>query len=217
MIVAPEVRVRRIDNPQTGEHMEFQLTARETRGELLRMEFVLDPGGLVAAPHVHPHQEERFEVLEGTLRVRLGDVEHEPRAGETLAVEAGTPHVPWNSEEEPARVLVEFRPALKTQELLETLFAWVNEALRMGQRGKDAQGNPQEPAQSRGVRPRISPRDQARPRPDRPPLPPAGARARRAGRHRRHSGPPARPARHAASAELSVSVEAAHPRDRRAN
>src|SRR5947207_879389 len=78
--------LRRIDNSQTGEHMEFQLTAQESHGELLRIEFVLDPGGLVAGLHVHPHQEERLEVLAGTLRVRLGDVEHELHAGETLTV-----------------------------------------------------------------------------------------------------------------------------------
>jgi quercetin dioxygenase-like cupin family protein len=136
--VAPEVRVFRIDNPQTGEHMEFRLTARESHGEVLRMEFVLDPGGLVAGLHTHPHQTDRFEVLEGTLRVRVGGVERELHSGETLTVEAGTPHVPWNSREEPARVLVEFRPALRTQELLETLFAWVSD-------GKTREGIPVNP------------------------------------------------------------------------
>lgn len=130
--------MRRIDNPQTGEHMEFLLTADESRGELLRMEFVLDPNGLIAAPHLHPHQEERFEVLEGILRLRIAGVEQDLHPGDVVAVGAGTPHVPWNPADQRSRVIVEFRPALRTQELLETLFAWVSD-------GKTRKGIPTNP------------------------------------------------------------------------
>ena len=51
---------RQIDNPQTGEHISFLTTASESGGELLRMEFTMDPGGFVAAERLHPRQEERL-------------------------------------------------------------------------------------------------------------------------------------------------------------
>ncbi len=121
--------MRRIDNPQSGEHMEFLLTADESGGELLRLELVLDPSALVAAPHLHPRQQERFELLEGTARFRIGGVERDAHAGEVVTVDPGTPHVLGNPTDERARMLVEFRPALRTQQFLETVFAWVNEGL----------------------------------------------------------------------------------------
>lgn len=130
--------MRRIDNPQSGEHMEFQVTADESRGELLRMELVLDPSGLVAAPHLHPQQEERFEVLEGTVRFRIAGVEQDAHPGEVVTVDAGTPHVLGNPTDQRSRMIVEFRPALRTQEFLETLFAWVND-------GKTRDGLPTNP------------------------------------------------------------------------
>jgi hypothetical protein len=49
-------------HPVTGERIVFRKRARETGGELLEMHLYLAPGGFIAAPHVHPNQEERFEV-----------------------------------------------------------------------------------------------------------------------------------------------------------
>jgi uncharacterized cupin superfamily protein len=36
-------------------------------GAFVLVEATVQPGRFVAAAHVHPHQSERFEVLEGTL------------------------------------------------------------------------------------------------------------------------------------------------------
>jgi hypothetical protein len=94
---------------------------------VLRLEFVLDPRGFVPSLHVHPHQEERFQILDGAARMRIGGVERDLTAGERVVVPAGVPHVWWNAEDRPVRLLVEFRPALRMREFFETLFAWVNE------------------------------------------------------------------------------------------
>jgi DNA-binding NarL/FixJ family response regulator len=51
-----------------------QCTLRETNGEAVLVETIVRPDGFVAA-HVHPHQSERFEVLQGTLGLQAGDRE----------------------------------------------------------------------------------------------------------------------------------------------
>jgi hypothetical protein len=48
-----------ITNPVTGERLRFLKTARDTGGELVRVEVTVEPNGFVAAAHVHPHQSER--------------------------------------------------------------------------------------------------------------------------------------------------------------
>lgn len=48
-----------IENPVTGERLVFRQTSRETGGEAVVIETHVQPGGFVAAGHVHPHQEER--------------------------------------------------------------------------------------------------------------------------------------------------------------
>ena len=61
-----------IENPVTGERFTFTHTAASTDGELLAFDFALRPGGKVPVPHVHPIQTERFEVVAGEVRFRLG-------------------------------------------------------------------------------------------------------------------------------------------------
>ena len=61
-----------IENPVTGERIVFRKTARETNGEAVVIEAHVQPSGFVAAAHVHPHQEERFQVLRGSVGFRVG-------------------------------------------------------------------------------------------------------------------------------------------------
>ena len=61
-----------LDNPVTGERFTFTDTAASSGGELLAFDFVLRPGGAVPIPHVHPVQNERFEVVDGLMRFRVG-------------------------------------------------------------------------------------------------------------------------------------------------
>jgi quercetin dioxygenase-like cupin family protein len=112
----------RLENPVTGEVLIFHKTSRETSGEAVLVETIVRPDGFVAAAHVHPHQTERFEVLEGRLGLRVGDEEIVAEPGDVLTVEPGTPHRFWNAGESEARFLCEVRPALEFESLIETMF-----------------------------------------------------------------------------------------------
>jgi hypothetical protein len=56
-----------IENPATGERVRFEETATESGGARLRFEMVFAAQGFVAQEHLHPSQEERHEVISGTL------------------------------------------------------------------------------------------------------------------------------------------------------
>jgi len=112
-----------IENPVTGERIVFHQTSRETNGEAVVFETFVQPNGFVAAAHVHPKQEERFEIVAGTLGLNLGGDEIVAGPGETLTVPAGTRHRFWNAGDDEVRFRCEVRPALQFEQLLETMFA----------------------------------------------------------------------------------------------
>jgi quercetin dioxygenase-like cupin family protein len=108
-----------VENPVTRERLTFIRTAADTGGEVLEFDLVLAPGGFVPAMHVHPSQEERFEVLAGSPRFRVGAAERTASVGETLNVPPGTPHRFWNPGSTDAHLRIELRPALRMEEVLE--------------------------------------------------------------------------------------------------
>lgn len=111
-----------LENPITGQSLTFRRTTAQTGGELLEVESSWEAGGMEPPEHHHPHQQEHFEVLEGELRARLGDVEHTVRTGETLEVPSGTPHAMWNAGPGRARAVWQTRPALKTEAFFEMVW-----------------------------------------------------------------------------------------------
>jgi quercetin dioxygenase-like cupin family protein len=112
-----------IENPVTGEKMTFLLTGAETGGELLRIDMVVRPGGFVAAEHVHPAQEERFQITNGRITLRAGDRERLYAAGDTITIPAGVPHAWWNSGNDDLHVVLDFRPAGRFADFITTFFA----------------------------------------------------------------------------------------------
>jgi mannose-6-phosphate isomerase-like protein (cupin superfamily) len=108
-----------IDNPISGERITFRKTAADTDGELLAFDLELSPDGHVPGLHVHPIQEERFEVVEGTMRFRKVIA----KAGDVVVVPPGVRHKFANAGDEEARLRVEVRPALRMEQLLETAVA----------------------------------------------------------------------------------------------
>ena len=84
-----------LHNPVTGEYARVvEHTTERVVGELLAV-----PGGAVAGPHVHPGQEERFEVVDGVMGYRLGDERGELRVGGAVTVAPGVVHDWWNAGE----------------------------------------------------------------------------------------------------------------------
>jgi len=64
------------------------------------------PPRLIAPPHVHHSDDEAWYVLEGVLRVRVGDEEVEAKAGAGVFVPRGTIHTYWNPGPGPLRYLL---------------------------------------------------------------------------------------------------------------
>jgi quercetin dioxygenase-like cupin family protein len=109
----------------------FRLRIDRLDDELLEMEATYPGDGSLPPEHLHPHQAERFEVLDGTVRAIIAGTEHRFEPGETFEVPPGTPH--QMTGETPARVNWQVRPALLTAEFFERLYGtWPDGAAAMG-------------------------------------------------------------------------------------
>jgi quercetin dioxygenase-like cupin family protein len=123
-----------LENPVTGERFTFTHTAASTGGELLAFDFALRPGGAVPIPHVHPIQTERFEVVEGRMRFRVGLRTLIAEPGDVIEVAPGVMHSFANAGDEEARLRVEVRPALAMEEMFAEVITMAQEG-RMNRRG----------------------------------------------------------------------------------
>jgi quercetin dioxygenase-like cupin family protein len=95
-----------LHNPVTGEYARVvEHTPERAVGELLGV-----PGAAVAGPHVHPGQEERFEVLGGVMSYRRGQERGELRVGESVTVPPGIVHDWWNAGGDDLRARVTVTP-----------------------------------------------------------------------------------------------------------
>jgi quercetin dioxygenase-like cupin family protein len=111
-----------IENPVTGERLVFRTTSRETGGQAVVIETFVQPNGFVAAAHVHPSQEERFEVRRGSVGFKIGRKKIVAGPGRRITVPAGTPHKFWNAGDDEAHFVCEVRPALQFESLIATMF-----------------------------------------------------------------------------------------------
>jgi mannose-6-phosphate isomerase-like protein (cupin superfamily) len=126
-----------LQNPASGERITFRRTAAETNGELVAIDLELPagarvPGGL----HLHPKQEERFEVVAGTMQFRLRRKRMRRQRvvagpGDVVVVPPGVPHDFANVGNGPALVCVDIRPALKMEQLFETAVALAEQGRTM--------------------------------------------------------------------------------------
>jgi glyoxylate utilization-related uncharacterized protein len=106
------------------------ITFVDAAPERVVVEIAYDGNGLKPPTHLHPSQEERFEVLEGQINVLLDGERRTLGSGDTLLVPAGTPHQMWA--DAPARQRWETRPALKTERFFETLWGLQQDGLLEG-------------------------------------------------------------------------------------
>jgi len=111
--------------------------AEETDGEYARFESTMYPDGppsesdLAHEPwgldndfeHVHPDQEERWAVVSGELRVEVDGEERTLTEGEEVTLPRAVPHRHWNPTDRPIRVVWERRPAHRTAEWAESVYA----------------------------------------------------------------------------------------------
>lgn len=127
-----------IYNPTTGQRLRFLATEAETHGDLFRAEGIFPPGAFAGVEHVHPHQDEHFDVVAGRAAFRLDGRERTIEAGHAIDVPAGTPHTFWNAGEDEMRVIFEFRPGLAdTARFYEVYFGFAQEG-RVNAKGMPA-------------------------------------------------------------------------------
>ena len=110
---APALEGKIIEVP--GERMEVL-----SSGDVLSLDVVREPFSdpnydLPAADgHIHPHQEERFEILEGRARFLIGDQDVVLTPGQIGIVPPNTLHHWMALDGKPVHVKAEFAPALDT-------------------------------------------------------------------------------------------------------
>ncbi len=109
-------------NSTDGSRLVFRKTGVDTDGELLEMDATYPPRSSQPPYHYHPYQEEQFEVLQGSFRAKINDIEQVYEVGEKFIVSANAPHWMHNISDEPGRLLWQVRPALKTQAFFETMW-----------------------------------------------------------------------------------------------
>ncbi|HEX4216024.1 MAG TPA: cupin domain-containing protein [Candidatus Dormibacteraeota bacterium] len=110
---------RVIENPVSGERIVIHRSAADTGGELLAFDLLLPTGCHVPGAHIHPAQQERFTVVRGRMRFRLGRRTVIAGPGETVSIPPGTRHWFGNAGAGTAELRVEVRPAMRMQELFE--------------------------------------------------------------------------------------------------
>ena len=110
-----------LENPHTGDQTIFYQTAQETDGAFIRFEERRSAEFTGPPAHIHLHQQEEFEVLEGTARIQINGTDHFLQPGEQMTVAARTPHTWGNGGKTPVRVMIVFRPALRIEHFVESL------------------------------------------------------------------------------------------------
>ena len=117
-----------IENPVSGQRLIFLITSADSNGDLFAAEGIFPPGGFAGVPHIHPHQDEHFEVLAGRARFDV-DGEHQILgADSTIEIPRGTAHTFANDVEDENRVRFEFRPAPpSTEKFYELYFAFAQQ------------------------------------------------------------------------------------------
>lgn len=115
-------------------------SARDTEDGSSRADYFAAPRAKVPE-HVHRDQEESFEVVSGTLRIRVGGRELTLGPGQSAVGPPDVPHTWWNpSDNEEAHFLVGLRPGIEVETMLETL-------LGLARDGKTVKGLPRNPLQ----------------------------------------------------------------------
>jgi mannose-6-phosphate isomerase-like protein (cupin superfamily) len=93
--------------------------AAESEGAFVEMDFVLPPGCVPPPPHVHRHQVEDYEVLEGRFDVVVDGRWSTLAPGETASVPVGALHTFRNRSGETVRVRNRHTPAMRFEEFIE--------------------------------------------------------------------------------------------------
>ena len=111
-----------LNDPLSGQHLQFLRTGKQTGGQLLEVQVLLDPRGRVPG-HLHLRQDERVEVLEGSVSIQLGRQQRQLTEGESVEVPRRTLHRVRNTHDGRTRFLLQVRPARRMEAAMRASFA----------------------------------------------------------------------------------------------
>lgn len=126
-------------NPVSRERFVWRHTAQSTAGEFCEFDLHLGEGAVVAAPHVHPRQQERFEVKTGSIHLKSDGHEERLAAGDARTIEPGTVHTWGNAARGETIVTVRLTPALRSEAFFASFCKLANDDRA------NAQGMPRNP------------------------------------------------------------------------
>jgi quercetin dioxygenase-like cupin family protein len=112
-----------LENPVSRE----RFTIRARGPAALVLEVRVPPDMIRPPAHLHRSQQESFEVLHGQLTVQAGRQRHTLGPGDRIAVAPATPHTWWNSGDDEAVLLAEFRPPGQALSFFETYCGMASE------------------------------------------------------------------------------------------
>jgi mannose-6-phosphate isomerase-like protein (cupin superfamily) len=114
--------------------MELLESSAMTGGERVRARLVFKGGtGLRVVPHIHPLQDETYEVISGNLTYLLDGVKHIAPAGTTVCLPRGVSHQHYSEGPEDAVTIQTMTPGLDFDYLLEGIFG-------LGSEGRGLEG-----------------------------------------------------------------------------
>ena len=95
-------------------------SAADTAGEYVEIEGTMLAHSDGPPIHIHPYQEETYQVVSGTADVFLNGRWHQVHAGESLTVPRGAPHTIKNEHDEDVRAMNWHRPAMRFEDFSRT-------------------------------------------------------------------------------------------------
>lgn len=101
---------RQIYNPVQKDYVTFLKTSEETKGECTQVDVELAPGGGVGL-HYHKTYSEKFDCIEGELKVQAGKTIHTLLPGQSVTAIPTVNHRFFNSSDKVCKFRVELKPA----------------------------------------------------------------------------------------------------------
>jgi mannose-6-phosphate isomerase-like protein (cupin superfamily) len=112
-----------IINSRTGQIMKFLKTGADTNGQVLQIDCISPPSPAREPEHIHPFQENRFEIISGDCHFMVNGKEQVMGPGQSISIPAKTRHYFWNEGTVDAHYIQEFKPALDIAGFFDTFFA----------------------------------------------------------------------------------------------
>ncbi len=106
--------------PDVGLKFIITKSTADTAGEFIEIEGTMRAHSAGPPIHVHPQQEETYQIMSGTADVFLDGRWHQLRPGESLTVPRGAPHTIKNGHDEDVRAMNWHRPAVRFEDFSRT-------------------------------------------------------------------------------------------------